>query len=167
MRATTFLAAWLMMAMPAAAGWQATTPQAAAAARDPVIAEALAATERMDAAILAHDADAFGACFAADGVVNSPYNNVATAAQAVGRLRGGAIDYSSLERFVEYAARRGDHEVVLMGEERVTPINKARFAGQVVRRRTTELWTRTAAGWKLALRQATIYAHDAPGAPPR
>jgi hypothetical protein len=44
-----------------------------------------------------------------------------------------------------------------MGEEVLTPVGKARFAGEKVRRRTTEVWSNESGQWKLAIRQATIY----------
>ncbi len=67
------------------------------------------------------------------------------------------IDYTRLERLIEYAAVRPNGEVLLMGEEFVTPIDKARFAGKQVKRRTTEIWTPVDGGWKLSVRQATVY----------
>ena len=58
---------------------------------------------------------------------------------------------------VTLAATRGAHDVVLMGEEVLTPVRKAKFAGEKIRRRTTEVWTNASGQWKLAIRQATIY----------
>lgn len=58
---------------------------------------------------------------------------------------------------IRLAATRGVHDVVLMGEETLTPVGKAKFAGEQVRRRTTQVWTDESGQWKLAIRQATIY----------
>lgn len=138
------------------AGWRPATPAVAAAAKEPRIAAVLAAAERMDAAILARDAEAFGAFFEPDALVNSPYNTVATREIAVGRIRNGMIDYTSLERTIETAVTRGEHEVILMGEEVYTPIHRSQYAGQKLRRRTTELWSDASGSPKLVLRQATI-----------
>jgi hypothetical protein len=44
-----------------------------------------------------------------------------------------------------------------MGEETLTPVRKAKFAGEQVKRRTTEIWSDESGDWKLAIRQATIY----------
>lgn len=145
---------------PAHAGWRATTPQAEEATQEPRIAAALAAAMRLDAAILAHDAEGFIASFADDAVVNNPFNTVATRDVALRNIRTGLIDYTTLERSIEYAATRGPHDVVLMGEEALTPVGKAKFAGKQVRRRTTEVWTDASGEWKLAIRQATIYAAE-------
>jgi ketosteroid isomerase-like protein len=152
-----FLGVLLLSSVPAAASWRAANPQVAAAARTPRIAAALAATDRMDRAILARDAKKFSAVFADDAVVNNPFNRIARKSDAERNLATGLIDYSSLERVIEYAAARGDHDVVLMGEEVLTPIGKAKFAGETIRRRTTEVWTDVSGEWKLAIRPATIY----------
>ncbi|QMW22034.1 nuclear transport factor 2 family protein [Sandaracinobacteroides saxicola] len=143
-------------AAPALANWKAANATVEAAAKDPVIAAVLAATVRMDEAILKRDAEAFGGLFDPAAVVNSPYNNVATRDMAMQRIRNGMIDYTSLERSIEFAARRGAHDVILMGEERYTPVGVSQYAGQVLRRRTSELWSNESGGWKLVLRQATV-----------
>jgi len=149
--------AFLFLGSPGAAGWKAANAQVEAAARTPRIAAALAATERMDRAILARDAKQFSAAFADDAVVNNPFNRIARKSDAERNLATGLIDYASLDRVIEYAATRGDHDVVLMGEEVLTPMRKAKFAGEKIRRRTTEIWTDASGQWKLAVRQATIY----------
>lgn len=159
MRSLVFAAA-LLMAAPAAAGWRAANHAVAEAVKQPRIAAVLAMTAKMDAAILAHDVDGFIAPFADDAVVNNPFNRIARKADAERNLRTGLIDYTSLDRSIEYAAVRGDHDVVLMGEEVLTPVKQARFAGKTVRRRTTEVWSDASGSWKLALRQATIYAAE-------
>ena len=153
---TAALAA-MLVASPASASWRAANAEVAAAARNPRIAAALAAADRMDRAILERDAAAFSAVFADDAVVNNPFNRIARKADAQRNLATGLIDYTSLERSIEYAAVRGEHDVVLMGEETLTPVRKAKFAGEKIRRRTTEVWSDASGQWKLAIRQATIY----------
>ncbi len=147
----------LLSTSAASASWRAANVEVEAAARTPRIAAALAATERMDRAIIAHDQKAFAAAFAEDAVVNNPFNRIARKKDAEQNLATGLIDYTSLERSIEYAVERGKHDVVLMGEETLTPVNKAKFAGEQIRRRTTEVWTDVTGEWKLAIRQATIY----------
>lgn len=142
------------------AEWRATTPGAAESVKKPRIAEALKAAMRFDKAILSKDVAVFESMFSDDAVVNNPFNKIATKQDAVNNLRTGLIDYTSLDRSVEYAAIRGAHEVVLMGEEALTPVGKARFAGKHVRRRTTEIWTDVTGSWQLSLRQATIYSAE-------
>lgn len=153
----TVLAGLTLAAAPGSASWRAANPTAAAAARTPRIAAVLAAADRMDRAILTRDAAAFSAIFAEDAVVNNPFNRIARKQDAERNLATGLIDYATLERSIEYAAVRGQHDVVLMGEEVLTPVGKARFAGETIRRRTTEIWTDASGEWKLSIRQATIY----------
>ena len=156
--ATVTIVAILMLAStPAAAAWRAANPEVEAAAKTPRIAAALAAADRMDRAILSRDAKEFSAVFADDAVVNNPFNRIARKKDAERNLATGLIDYTTLERSIEYAAARGDHDVVLMGEEVLTPVRKAKFAGEKIRRRTTEVWTDESGQWKLAIRQATVY----------
>ncbi|MEO7916916.1 MAG: nuclear transport factor 2 family protein, partial [Dokdonella sp.] len=115
---------------------------------------------RFDTAILTHDATVFGDTFTDDAVVNNPFNKIARKSDALSNLRTKKIDYTTLDRSIEYAATRGDHDVVLMGEETLTPVGKARFAGKHVRRRTTEVWTDEGGQWHLAIRQATVYSAE-------
>lgn len=96
--------------------------------------------------------------FTDSAVVNNPFNKIARKSDAINNMRTGLIDYTSLERMVEYAATRGEHEVLIMGEEALTPVGRAKFAGKNVRRRTTEIWTDVSGKWQLSVRQATIYA---------
>lgn len=157
-RSTSILfGALIVSSVPASGSWRAANPQVEAAARTPRIAGALAAADRMDRAILARDAKEFSAVFADDAVVNNPFNKIARKKDAERNLATGLIDYTMLERSIEYAALRGEHDVVLMGEELLTPVRKAKFAGEKIRRRTTEVWTDVSGSWKLAIRQATIY----------
>lgn len=159
MRKFTWLVVGILMLpiFPLSASWRPANADVEAAAKAPRIAEALAATEKMDHAILTRNAKEFAAIFADDAVVNNPFNKIARKADAIRNLETGLIDYTSLERTIEYAAERGDHDVVLMGEEILTPVGKAKFAGETIRRRTTEIWTKASGEWKLVLRQATVY----------
>lgn len=149
-----------VMTFPVRAEWHATTPAAEKSVKHPRIAAALKAAMRFDKAILSKDVDVFESMFSEDAVVNNPFNKIATKRDAVHNLRTGLIDYTSLDRSIEYAAIRGKHEVVLMGEETLTPVGKAKFAGKHVRRRTTEIWTDITGSWQLSLRQATIYSAE-------
>lgn len=145
------------LTLPAQAAWVATTPQAQQAVKIAQIASALEATARFDQAILRKDVAVFESMFDDEAVVNNPFNKIARKRDAVANLKTGLIDYASLERAVEYAARMGEHEVVLMGEESLTPQGRAKMAGKQLRRRTTEVWSDASGSWKLLLRQATIY----------
>ncbi|MGB4767336.1 MAG: nuclear transport factor 2 family protein [Rugosibacter sp.] len=155
-----FITLFTLIAFPVNAAWQAANPVAAEAVKNPRIAAVLAVAMRFDQAILAHDEVVFSDTFTDDAVVNNPFNKIARKADAVKNLRIKLIDYATLDRSIEYAAIRGSHDVVLMGEETLTPVGQARFAGKQVRRRTTEVWTDESGQWKLAIRQATIYVAE-------
>lgn len=161
MQAQTALCALLCsLVLPVHAAWVATTPQAEQAVKIPKIASALEATVRFDQAILGKDVAVFESMFDDAAVVNNPYNRIARKRDAVNNLKTGLIDYASLDRTVEYAARKGEHEVVLMGEESLKPQGHAKMAGKQLRRRTTEIWSDASGTWKLLLRQATIYVAE-------
>jgi Domain of unknown function (DUF4440) len=149
-----------LVTFPAVAGWHATTAAAEESVKVPRIAAALEAAARFDKAILEKNEVVFESMFADDAVVNNPFNKIASKQDAVNNLRTGLIDYTTLDRSVEYAATRGEHEVVLMGEEKLTPVGKAKFANKIVRRRTTEIWSNATGTWQLFLRQATIYSAE-------
>ncbi len=149
-----------MLSLPANAAWHAANTQAQEAVKNPRIAAVLEVAMRFDEAILAHDVTVFGNTFTEDAVVNNPFNKIARKSDAISNLNTKLIDYTSLDRSIEYAATRGAHDVVLMGEETLTPVGKARFAGKHLRRRTTEVWTDESGQWQLAIRQATIYSAE-------
>lgn len=154
------LIALCLFCAPAQAGWNAANPAVEAAAKQPRIAGAIEAAMRFDQAILTHDVKAFADTFSDDAVVNNPFNRIARKSDAVANFTTGLIDYTTLDRVIEYAATRGAHDVVLMGEEHLNPVGKARFSGKHVKRRTTEVWSDESGTWKLVLRQATIYSAE-------
>jgi ketosteroid isomerase-like protein len=123
--------------------------------KDPVVAEALSAIDRIHEAILAHDVDSFASLLASDLVVNNPVNTVTHRAEVLDRFRNDRISYSVYEQKIEFAGVRGDG-VVVMGEEIVKPIGNAPHAGKTVRRRFTDIWRKEDGVWRLSVRQATI-----------
>lgn len=128
----------------------------AAAAQNPVIAAALAARARLDAAFAAQDVEAVAAASAADLVVNTPANRVARRETVIGFFKAGRMNYESADVTIEDLDARGDH-VVIMGEEVVKPKETAPNAGKTVRRRFTDVWRKESDGqWRLTIRQATI-----------
>ena len=160
LRHSLILGVLTLLAVSASAGWRATTPQAKESVKTARVAAALEAAARFDEAILNKDAVVFESLLADDAVVNNPFNKIARKTDALNNLRTGLIDYTSLDRSIEYAAVRGKHEVLLMGEETLTPVGKANFANKHVRRRTTEIWTDVSGTWQLLVRQATIYSAE-------
>jgi ketosteroid isomerase-like protein len=130
--------------------------EVAAAAGDPVIAAALAARARLDAAFAAQDVEGVAAVSAKDLVVNTPANRVARLETVIGFFKAGRMNYESVDVTIEALDARGDH-VVLMGEEVVKPKETAPNAGKTVRRRFTDIWRKDLdAQWRLTIRHATI-----------
>ena len=130
----------------------------AAAAKDPVVAAALAARAALDAGFAAQDVDAVAAVSAPDLIVNSPANMVVRLDTVLGFFRAGRMNYHSLDVTIEAVDGRGD-QVVLMGEEVVRPKEGAPNAGKTVRRRFTDVWRREPDGaWRLTIRHATVTA---------
>lgn len=128
----------------------------ARAARDPVIAAALAARARLDAAFAAQDAVSTASLMATDLVVNTPINQVARVDTVLASFKAGRMNYESFDTTIEALDGRGDH-VVIMGEEVVTPRATAAHAGKTVHRRFTDVWRKDPDGeWRLTVRQATI-----------
>lgn len=152
------LVAMIAIAAPAQAEWVAANPEVSKATTDPRIAEVLAAINRKDAAIVAGDMAGFADDFAPDLIVNSPFNTITTRAQAQQRFQSGVLTYKYLRRSIEYAARRRNDEVVLMGEETYEPPAGAPHAGKTVRRRFTDVWRKQRGRWLLSLRQATVFS---------
>ena len=128
----------------------------ATAAKDPVIAAALAARARLDAGFAAQDVEAVAALSARDLIVNSPANMVVRLDTVLDFFRAGRMNYHSVDVRIEAVDARGDH-VVLMGEEIVKPKEGAPNAGKTVRRRFTDVWRRDSDGaWRLTIRHATV-----------
>lgn len=153
------LLAAALLAVPAHAEWKAANPAVAEAVKNPRVAAALEAASRVDTAVTTGDRAAFLDIFTDDTVVNSPGNIVTNRAFVEGHYDKGLIDYEYLRRSIEYAAPRGDDEVVLMGEEAIKP-RAGPLAGKAVRRRFTDLWRLENGEWKLSLRQATIFSAE-------
>lgn len=133
-----------------------TSEDVATAAKDPVIAAALAARARLDAGFAAQDVEAVAALSARDLIVNSPANMAVRLDTVLGFFRAGRMNYHSVDVRIDAVDGRGDH-VVLMGEEVVKPKEGAPNAGKTVRRRFTDVWRRDPDGaWRLTIRHATV-----------
>lgn len=88
-------------------------------------------------------------------VVQNPENAIIGYNQITGRIRSGKIDYKSLDRQIEKITFV-ENIAVVMGKEIVTPKGATPNAGKTVTRRFTNVWMKTAEGWRLTARQATI-----------
>ena len=130
----------------------------ATAAKDPVIAAALAARARLDAAFAAQDVETVASLFADDLLVNTPRNLVARREAVLGFFKAGGMNYESADETIEAVEGR-DGQVVVMGEEIIRPkeTTAGPHAGKIVRRRFTDVWRKEMDGhWRLTIRQATV-----------
>jgi ketosteroid isomerase-like protein len=117
--------------------------------------------DRERVAALNRDVSALEALWSEQFTVNAPNNQV-----VVGRkqnldtfVRGGVINFSSFERTIEFVRVDGDFAVI-MGLETVVPRADAPsaslVAGQVTRRRFTNIWKREGDTWRLYWRHANV-----------
>jgi len=112
-------------------------------------------------AALNRDVSALERLWSDQFVVNAPNNQV-----VVGRqqnldtfVRGGVINFSSFERTIEFIRVDGNFGV-LMGLETVIPRtdvpSAGLVAGQVIRRRFTNIWKKEGDTWRLYWRHANV-----------
>ena len=112
-------------------------------------------------AALNRDVSALERLWSDQFVVNAPNNQV-----VVGRqqnldtfVRGGVINFSSFERTIEFIRVDGNFGV-LMGLETVVPRtdvpSAGLVAGQVIRRRFTNIWKKEGDTWRLCWRHANV-----------
>ena len=113
------------------------------------------------AAALNRDVPALERLWSDEFVVNAPNNQV-----VVGRqqnldkfVRGGVINFSSFERTIEFMRVEGNFGV-LMGLETVVPRtdvpSAGLVAGQIIRRRFTNIWKKEGDTWRLYWRHANV-----------
>ena len=117
--------------------------------------------DRERIAALKRDIPALEQLWSEQITINAPNNRV-----VVGRranldtfVRGGIINFSSFERTIEFI-RVDDDFAVIMGLEAVIPISDAPsaglVAGQLVRRRFTNVWKEEGDTWRLYWRHANV-----------
>jgi Domain of unknown function (DUF4440) len=113
--------------------------------------------DRAEAQGLLHrDSTALRRLWAPDFTVNNPRNSITRGSdEVVALIRNGTIDYSSFARNIATVLFHGS-SVIVMDSETITPVNKAPFAGQTVRRRFTHFWMLRDGEWRLTARHANV-----------
>lgn len=91
--------------------------------------------------------------WAGDMTVNNPFNQVVRSSS--GRVRTGAVTYSSFIRNIESVQVHGD-TVIAMGNEVVVPSGKSPGAGTTIHRRYTNVWMKRDGTWLLTARHANV-----------
>jgi ketosteroid isomerase-like protein len=104
-------------------------------------------------AVLRADFGAVERLWAYDMTVNNPFNQVVRSSG--GRVRTGAVTYSSFVRNIESVEIHGD-TAIAMGNEVVVPSGKSVGAGTTVRRRYTNIWMKRDGNWLLTARHANV-----------
>jgi ketosteroid isomerase-like protein len=122
---------------------------------DKAIEEAIRELEKKEhTAMLNKDAITLQQLWAADFMVNAPFNRVTMGSQEVIDLvKKGAISYSSFTRNIEQVMVKGDM-VITMGSEEVVPDGNSPDSGKTIKRRYTNIWTKQNNTWKLTARHA-------------
>ncbi len=108
-------------------------------------------------AVLRADFDAGKTLWAQDMTVNNPFNQVVKFSE--GRVRTGAVTYSSFVRNIESIQIHGD-TAITMGNEVVVPSGKSVGAGTTIRRRYTNIWMQRDGQWLLTARHANVICPD-------
>lgn len=110
-------------------------------------------------AILKRDIEALKTLIADDAVTNHPTGKVVKERDGIIKMiRNGTINYSSFVREPESVLIYPNipNMVVVMGHETIEPAGKAPGAGQVLRRRYTNIWVKRNGKWQLTVRHANI-----------
>ncbi len=117
--------------------------------------------DRAEAEGLLHkDVAVLETIWADDFTVNNPRTAITRGKnEVVTLIRNGIIDYSSFIRQIEAMLFHGN-TVIVMGSETITPVGKAPFAGQTVRRRFTHFWMKRDGEWRLTARHANVICPD-------
>lgn len=117
--------------------------------------------ERM--AALNRDGPALEKLWSDEFILNAPNNQVVVGKGAVLEtfVRAGIINFSTFERQIELVRADGAF-VIVMGLETVQPVSSAPsaglVAGQVIRRRFTNIWRNESGTWRLFVRHANVIA---------
>jgi len=117
--------------------------------------------ERM--AALNRDGAALEKLWSDEFILNAPNNQVVVGKSAVLEtfVRAGVINFSTFERQIELVRADGAF-VIVMGLETVQPVSSAPsaglVAGQVIRRRFTNIWRNESGTWRLFVRHANVIA---------
>jgi ketosteroid isomerase-like protein len=112
-------------------------------------------------AALKRDVPALERLWSDQFILNAPNNKVVVGRRAALDVfvRSGIINFSKFERQIEYIHADGPY-VIVMGLETVQPISDAPsaglVAGQLIKRRFTNIWKNETGTWRLFVRHANV-----------
>ncbi|MEJ2132185.1 MAG: nuclear transport factor 2 family protein, partial [Gammaproteobacteria bacterium] len=125
------------------------------ARRTPAVSEVLALQQHLREAALSGDVPVIDELLSQHFVVNLPSNRVAHRDTLLEQYSSGAIDYSSVDDAMDYAAELADDLVVVMGTERtiarsIPPDADLEHAlGKTLHRRYTNVWRKERGDWRI------------------
>lgn len=110
--------------------------------------------EKERTAMLNHDTATLQKMWAANFIVNAPFNRVTLSSrEVIDMVNSGTIRFSSFNRNIEQIVVKKDLAVT-MGSEEVVFTGNVPQAGQTVKRRFTNIWLKEDGKWKLTFRHA-------------
>jgi len=113
-------------------------------------------------AVLTGDVGALTQIWSEKMMVNSPLGRISeNRAETFRLIQAGVIRYKTFERSIESMRVSGDLAIV-MGSETVVPDGPAPGAGQLIKRRFTNIWQRDGSTWRMVARHANIIAEAIP-----
>lgn len=125
------------------------------AGRDAIAAEIRRLEQVEVQAVLASDATTLGRLWDAQYVVNNPDNQIVVATSDPRDRPVFQRPRSAFTREVEHITVQGD-VVISMGSETLIPAGDRPQAGQLVKRRYTNVWKQANGAWKLIARHANV-----------
>lgn len=116
--------------------------------------------ERERKVMLNHDTATLQKMWAADFMVNAPFNRVTLSSrELIDMVNKGKIKFSSFTRNIEQIVVKKDIAVT-MGSEEVVFTGDVPQAGQTIKRRFTNIWLKQNGVWRLSFRHANNLCNE-------
>lgn len=123
---------------------------------DDAVATEIRRLEQLEVqAVLASDATTLAGLWDANYVVNNPDNQIVVATSDPRDRPVLQRPRSAFTREVEHITVQGDI-AISMGSETVVPAGDRPQAGELIKRRYTNVWRQTSGAWKLLARHANV-----------
>lgn len=106
-------------------------------------------------AFMTKDTAALLKIWAPDYFVNRPAGVVSTRDQVLGMVLSDTISFKNLEFEIEKIVVKKNF-VIVMGSDTADPGEKSPYAGKILHRRFTHIWSNESGAWRLLARHANI-----------
>lgn len=110
-------------------------------------------------AVLRNDMAAADKLWAEDLTVNAPNGRLVRGKKEVVELKNSGVKYASFVREIESVLIHED-TVIVMGRETVVPAGESPGAGNIIRRRFTNVWMKSQGKWLMTARQSSVVCQD-------